>query len=461
MTLTRRGIIFGGAAAAAAFPAMVAGQTSPTVMRAAPSDFQLLPQGYGTTAVWSYDGAVPGTEIRVPQGGRVHRRLVNDLDHPTSTHWHGIRLKNDMDGVAGLTQEVVAPGESFDYDFVAPDAGTYWYHAHNRSFEQVARGLYGPLIVEEPEAIDVDRDEVLVLDDWLLDPDTGQFLGEYGEPHDLSHAGRLGNYSTTNSTFELTLAVKRHERLRLRLINAANARIFDLRLHGLEGWVVALDGMPLAAPRSAEGPITVGPGQRVDLIADVTLEAGEVAHIVRMDRSDAYSQVAFKVEVGGSAARRGAPKPLPPNAHAMPDISQAIPVRLHMQGGAMGGLRHAMAGGKMQSMRDLAVDGQFWAFNGAIGSVSEPPLTEFSRGQTARLTIVNDTVFPHAMHLHGMHFHEILPDGSLGDLRDTTMLLRGETRDIAFLADNPGDWLLHCHMLSHAASGMMTWIRVT
>ena len=127
----------------------------------------------------------------------------------------------------------------------------------------------------------------------------------------------------------------------------------------------------------------------------------------------------------------------------------------------MGGLRHAMAGGKMQSMRDLAVDGQFWAFNGAIGSVSEPPLTEFSRGQTTRLTIVNDTVFPHAMHLHGMHLHEILPDGSLGDLRDTTMLLRGETRDIAFLADNPGDWLLHCHMLSHAASGMMTWIRVT
>ncbi len=363
--------------------------------------------------------------------------------------------------MAGLTQEAVAPGASFDYDFAAPDAGTFWYHAHNRSFEQVARGLHGAIIVEEPEPIDVDRDEVLVLDDWLLDPETGQIAGEYGAPHDLSHAGRLGNYFTTNGAYDLTIKVKRHERLRLRLINAANARIFDLRVHGLEGWIAALDGMPLAVPRVADEPIIIGPGQRVDLIVDVTLEAGEVAHLVRMNRSDAYAQVAFKVEGGGPTARRRTPVPLPPNAHAMPDISQATPVRLHMEGGAMGGLRRAIAGGRMRSMRDLAAEGHFWAFNGAIGSISEPPLTEFPRGQTARLTIVNDTVFPHAMHLHGMHFHEIEADGSLGAHRDTTMLLPGETREIAFVADNPGDWLLHCHMLSHAASGMTTWIRVT
>ena len=126
----------------------------------------------------------------------------------------------------------------------------------------------------------------------------------------------------------------------------------------------------------------------------------------------------------------------------------------------MGDLRGAMMGGRMSSMRDIARSGNFWAFNGAVGGMDGPPLADVSRGETIRLTIVNDTAFPHAMHLHGMHFHEVNSGGSLGALRDTTLLDRGETREIAFVADNPGDWLLHCHMLEHAAAGMMTWIRV-
>ena len=116
--------------------------------------------------------------------------------------------------------------------------------------------------------------------------------------------------------------------------------------------------------------------------------------------------------------------------------------------------------GEQLGFRELVQRGQFWALAGQV-DLGEAPFARYDRDEPARIALVNDTVFPHAMHLHGMHFHEILPDGSLGAHRDTTMLVRGETRDIAFLADNPGDWLLHCHMLSHAASGMMTWIRVT
>lgn len=460
MEPTRRGILLGGAAAAA-FPALAVAQPSPEILRAATAELQLLPEVFGKTPLWSYGGSVPGAEIRVAQGDRIRRRLVNDLDQPTSTHWHGIRVANEMDGVAALTQAAVPPGASFDYDFRAPDAGTFWYHAHNRSFEQVARGLYGALIVEELEAIDVDRDEVLVLDDWLVDPDTARLADGYGAPHDLSHAGRLGNYFTTNGAHNLTLKVRRHDRLRLRLINAANARVFDLRLHGLEGWFAALDGMPLTEPQMVQQAIALGPGQRVDVIADITAESGEAAHIVRVDGSDGYSQVAFDVRDGGARARRNGATPLPPNPHGLPVLKDARPLTLRMEGGAMSGMRGAMMNGEMRSMRDLARAGQFWSFNGAVGGIDGPPLAEMSIGETLRLTIVNDTVFPHAMHLHGMHFHEILPDGRLGAHRDTTMLLRGETRDIAFLADNPGDWLLHCHMLSHAASGMMTWVRVT
>lgn len=430
-------------------------------MRAQVADVQLLPEKFGTTQIWGFESSAPGPEIRVAQGARVQRRVVNDLPDPTSTHWHGVRIENAMDGVAGLTQDAIRPGEGFDYDFVAPDAGTFWYHAHNRSFEQVARGLHGALIVEEPDPIDIEHEEVLVLDDWLIDPETAQISGAFGAMHDLSHAGRIGNYVTTNGTNNVTRNVKRLDRMRLRLINASNARIFQLSLDGLEGWIVAQDGMPLAAPRRVEGTFFLAPAQRIDLIADVTAETGSAGHIVRTDRNERFSQVAFTVTGEQTRARRDAPGPLPPNASVTPDLASARELQLFMEGGAMGGLRSAIMGGRMSSMRDIAQAGNFWAFNGAVGGMDGAPLAELSRGETVRLKISNDTAFPHAMHLHGMHFHEIERDGSLGALRDTTLLGRGDVREIAFVADNPGKWLLHCHMLSHAAAGMMTWVNVT
>jgi FtsP/CotA-like multicopper oxidase with cupredoxin domain len=120
----------------------------------------------------------------------------------------------------------------------------------------------------------VDRDEVLVLDGWRLDPETVQIAAGFEAPHDLSHGGRIGNLTTTKGSFDLSRPVRRHERLRLRLVNAANARIFVLGLDGLEGWTVALDGMPLVAPEPVAEPFPLGPGQRADLIVDVTAEAG-------------------------------------------------------------------------------------------------------------------------------------------------------------------------------------------
>ena len=446
-----------------AFAALCARSTAnaaPVELNARVADIQLLPEDYGPTRIWGFEGMAPGPEIRVAQGARVQKRIVNGLPDPTSTHWHGIRIDNAMDGVAGLTQEAIAPEASFDYDFIVPDAGTYWYHAHNRSFEQVARGLHGALIVEEAEPLDIDHEEVLILDDWLVDPNTAQIAGTFGTMHDLSHAGRLGNYITTNGVYNLAKTVKRHERLRLRLINASNARVFQLTLDGLEGWIVAMDGMPLAMPQPVEGAFLLSSAQRVDLIVDVTAETGSAGHIVQLSRDESFSQVAFEVNGDGTRARRGTPQPLPPNAHAMPDLGSARDIALLMEGGAMGGMRGAMMGGRMSSMRDMMEAGNFWAFNGAVGGMDGPALADLSRGETVRLKITNDRSFPHALHLHGMHFHEIAPVGSLSAFRDTTLLDPGEVRDIAFVADNPGKWLLHCHMLSHAASGMTAWVKV-
>nr|WP_239995080.1 multicopper oxidase family protein [Rhodosalinus sediminis] len=435
---------------------------TPVNLTAREASVQLAPGGYPATSIWGYEGRAPGPAIRVLQGERVRRRLVNDLPEPTSVHWHGIRIDNAMDGVSGLTQEAVAPGQAFDYDFVAPDAGTYWYHAHNRSWVQVARGLHGPLIVDEAEPPEVDREETLVLDDWLLDPETALIDDSFDQPMRMSHGGRIGNLITTNGRFDLSIPVARHIRMRLRLINASNARIFPLQLAGLQGWTVALDGMPLAQPEPLEDVLFLAPAQRADLIVDVTTEAGETAHLVRIgDDDQPASQVAFPVTGSTAQTPRAAPMALPPNPGAgIRSLADARPLRLVMSGGAMGRMDSAFLGGERLGFRELAARGRFWAFND-IAEMTQAPLADLSLGEPVRLEIVNETVFPHAMHLHGMHFREIREGSPVGPMRDTLLVAAQETRTVGFIADNPGDWLFHCHMLSHAESGMMTWVRVT
>ena len=378
----------------------------------------------------------------------------------SSIHWHGIRIDNAMDGVSGLTQAAVEPGQIFDYDFAVPDAGTYWFHAHNRSVEQVARGLYGALVVEERNAPDVDLDQVLVLDDWRLDPDTAQINTDFSATHDRSHAGRTGNYVATNGTANLALTVRPNQRLRLRVINAANARIFNLGLSGLKGWTIAEDGMPLEAIEDVDGSFLLAPGQRRDLIVDVEALAGEAAHLFRVDQEQAFTQVTFNVSGEEPIEPRPAPLPLPANPNMMiAGLGSGPQFQLKMEGGAMGALQAAILNGARTSFDDMAQANQFWSFNNVVG-MTETPLARLERGQTARVEIINDTAFPHAMHLHGMHFREMLANGATGPLRDTLLMFAGETRSIAFGADNPGKWLFHCHMLSHAESGMMTWVEV-
>lgn len=468
MELSRRGFLRSATALCAltvglgpAQASVAAGDPLQT-LTAAPGRIQLAPEGYPMTEIWGYEGGSPGPEIRLRQGERLRRRLVNTLPDPTTIHWHGLRIENAMDGVPGMTQEAVPPGGSFAYDFVAGDAGTFWYHSHNQSFAQVARGLYGALIVEEPEPQDIDAEHVLLLDDWRLDPETAQITIDFDNRHDRSHAGRIGNYVAVNGKAELSLPAQQNQRLRLRLINAANARIFQLSLSGLEGWVMAYDGMPLETPEKLEEVFLMAPGQRVDLFVDVVAPAGESAHLVWIEGQEGYSLTAFPVAAPETAlARRAPPAPLPPNPDMdLPGLETARRLDLHMEGGAMGGLREARHLGETKGMRALAEANHFWAFNGEVG-MTPAPLAEISRGESVRLRIRNDTSFPHAMHLHGFHFREILAEGQFGPLRDTLLMFAREDREIAFVARAPGNWIFHCHMLEHAAAGMATWFKVT
>jgi FtsP/CotA-like multicopper oxidase with cupredoxin domain len=419
---------------------------------------QIAPPDYPDTEIWAVNGTFPGPALRQMQHSRFRATVRNTLPRPTALHWHGLRLDNAMDGVPGLTQQPIQPGDSFDYDFELGDAGTFWYHSHAQAVEQVERGLQGPLIVDEPDPPDLDRDLILMLDDIRLSRG-GLIEPGFDAPHDRSHAGRLGNLLLTNGQIEASYTVQQGDRLRLRLINSSNARVLTLGLVGLQGWTMALDGMPLPAPQSTPDRFQLAPGARVDLFADVTAASGDEAFLVHFERDGGFAQTTFPV-AAGTATSRPAPAPLPPNTVHNLDLRQARSVTLRMEGGAMGGMQMASYQGRAQDMRSLAQQNVFWAFNGTVGR-TDTPLIDAALGETVRIQMINDTAFPHAMHLHGMHFSEILPDGTPGPLRDTLLMQRGETRDIAFNAHNPGDWLFHCHMLSHHAAGMGTWVRVT
>lgn len=459
MPLSRRQVLT-QIAALSALPALprVASAASPRRLTLAPATQQIAPATYPATDLWCVNGSMPGETLRLKQGARLIAEVENRLPQATSLHWHGIRIENAMDGVPGVTQDPIQPNETFTYDFALPDAGSYWYHSHAQSVEQVERGLQGVLIVEEPDTPDVDQDLPLVIDDLRVTSDAAVDAG-FNAPHDLSHAGRMGNVLLCNGTMVADHPVKSGDRLRLRLINSANARLFTLGLQGLEGWVMAYDGMPLATPEPLPDQLVLAPAQRIDLFVDVTAAAGEEAFLGQFERDGGYELARFPVSAG-TRTRRAAPDALPPNPDFPIDLKSARSVDLITEGGAMAWLQNATFRGEDLSGEDLAKLGQFWSFNGSAGRPIEPLVTA-RLGETIRIRMVNDTQFPHAMHLHGMHFAEVLPDDTLGPLRDTLLMLRGETREIAFQAHNPGDWLFHCHMLSHHAAGMGTWVRVT
>ena len=456
----------GGAALTSLLPrGLCAGTTPDHLLRAGSGDVSLMGAGKPKTPAWVFGGKSPGPVLRIPRGKPVHVRVDNALSEPTSVHWHGIRIENAMDGVSGFTQAAIEPGESFDYRFTAPDAGTYWYHSHHRSWEQVARGLYGPLIVEEDAPVAVDHDLLFVADDWLLGDD-GQIAGGFGGIHDASHGGRMGNWLTVNGDTKPTYRVRPGARVRLRCISAANARIMAFAFPGLTATVAAIDGQPLQTPKPLGDALLLAPAQRADLIIDIPAAPGAAFEVQEVSLEPPIGAAAIVVE--GEPVRTAPPAEalvLPPSAlSGLPlDLAGAQHVDLLMEGGAMGRMRGAMHMGRMFDMRELVMEkGQAWSLNGVAGRTGTP-LANVPLGRTLTVNMINDTRWPHAMHMHGHHFRVVERNGEKvtgAPWRDTELVDVGETVRVAFVADNPGKWLFHCHMLEHHMAGMGTWISV-
>ncbi|MFP6730830.1 MAG: multicopper oxidase family protein [Alphaproteobacteria bacterium] len=470
--ITRRRLLATGTASVAtattAWPwrEALAGNDHWIDLTAAPDKAPLLEDG-GETSVWAYNGKTPGPTLRVRRGETIRVRLHNGLEQPTSIHWHGIRIDNAMDGVSGLTQDPAPPGGTFDYVFSAPDSGSFWYHPHHRSWEQMARGLYGLLIVEEDAPVMVEREIEFVADDWRLN-DQGQIdEASFGSMMDWSHQGRLGNWLTVNGLTEPAIPVRSGERLRLRCVNVANARTlaFDFDRDQLSAWVVALDGQPIVPTELASDGLRLAPAQRADLIVDVLEPPGGSIPIYEVSTRERIQAAILMVSATAPLRQVPPPAPDPLPANPLPQklsLHDAQVIPLLMEGGAMGGMREARYQGAMLDIGDLVATGKVWAFNGIVGRTADP-LARIPLGRTVVIDMINDTAWPHAMHLHGHHFRVVERGGKTvtgTPWRDTELVERGKRVSIAFVADNPGKWLFHCHMLEHQAAGMIAWIEV-
>jgi len=401
------------------------GKTVAVELDARETEWEFAP-GRSVTG-FGLNGEVPGPLIEAEVGDTIEVRLTNNLPQATTIHWHGIRVPAEMDGT-GAVQREIEPGETFEYRFAVPDAGTFWYHSHTNETEQVERGLYGPLIVRGSDEPTLDGERILMLDDLRLEPDGA--LAPFGE----SHGGREGDVRLVNGEQEPELEIAGGLIERWRIVNAANAKYVRLSIGGRPFSIIGTDGGLLPAPREATD-VLVTPGERVDLAVGPFTEGEELAiEALPYDRGTGESERERFATLRVSAAA-------PSRAKAY-DASRTIEP-LVTNGG--------------EPSRTIAMKA---LMHGGHHQRDEPVRV----GELQVWDLVNDTGSDHPFHLHGFFFQVVSVNGEpplVLSWEDTVNLPRKAQIRIAWLPDNrPGQWMYHCHILEHHAMGMMAHFEV-
>jgi len=406
---------------------------------AKPQPVRLHPRAAKDADLWTFNGELAPV-FRLKHGTEARLSLKNETALPLSLHFHGVRGPNAMDGVGGLTQKPAPPGESFDYAFTPPDPGTFLIRpcVLGGSAEPLERGLSALLIIKEADAPGVDEDLALLVDDWALADDGSLDLSQ------PSPAGRLGSILTLNGKpTPQQIKAPPGGRIRLRLANACNARAMRLGFEGLKAYVIAIDGQPSGAFEPLRASLPFAPGSRYDLLIDLPPEEGQAGTVMAMIGSG-FPLAEITTE-GSRREARPPIAPLPPN----PKLPDSIK------------LQNALR-------RDLVIKGDPkanapWTINGAAGDPSAAPLVKVKPGTPVVLALKNETGFVQPMHLHGHSFRLLhaLDDGWEPYWLDTVLVPEGKTIRIAFVADNPGDWLLASTVMERFDAGLWTWIEVT
>ena len=393
------------------------------------------------TRAWGYNGQIPGPTIEGNVGDLVEVRLHNALPEPTMIHWHGLRIPPAMDGTENV-QRPVAPGETFTYRFLLPDAGTFWYHPHMNETVQLERGLYGALVVRGPEEPRLDAERVLVLDDVALDRD-GQIKppGGWIEKHD----GRQGSVCLVNGKERPELGMAGGQIERWRIINASSARYIRLSIGGEPFRILGTDGGLLTAPFTTS-EVLLAPADRVDLAVGPFPERTELqVETARYNRGSfrrGRREVLAMLRVGPAA----------PSQAVIPEV-----------------LRHIepLVKGPVTPTREVTLGFRVGLRTGVefvINRESHHRADPVKLGELQVWEVVNATPVDHPFHLHGYFFQVLEVNGRPPDFlswEDTVNIpARGRVR-IAWLPDaRPGEWMYHCHILEHHAAGMMAHFEV-
>lgn len=441
-------------------PADRAAAPEPKPLKAAPATLRLKPEPAPETAVWRL-GEAAAPILRIKLGEAVRLRVENGTDKPLSLHWHGVRNVNAMDGVGGVTQAPIKPGDSFVYGFTPPDAGTFLIRplVVGGSSEPSGRGIAGLLIVEEPAPPPVDGDLALLLQDWRLD-EAGA-LQPFGQVAFAAAAGRLGSVVTLNGTpIPLGLEARPGSRLRLRLANACNARGLRIRFDGLKAYVAAVDGQPTDTFEPLKATLPLAPGTRYDLLVDLPAQAGPAGAITALIGQGLPLATLTATGEPVAQAGRAAIGSLPENKRLPAEIRLQSALRRDLV--LTGGVRpdKTKPGAETPYQGDPA---KVWQVNGASGAMGAAPLFSVKRGGVVVLAIRNDTGFIQSLHLHGHVFRLLhqLDDGWEPYWLDTVQIPEGRSAQIAFVADNPGRWLLSATVLERFDTGLWTSFEVT
>jgi FtsP/CotA-like multicopper oxidase with cupredoxin domain len=391
-----------------------------------------------TITAWGFNQSVPGPTLRAQKGDTMIVRVKNNLSESTVVHWHGIRLTSSMDGTDSV-QRPIAPGEEFEYNFIVPDAGTFWYHSHQNETKQMERGMYGALIVEEESTVVTDQDRVFMIDDMKLTADnefkSGNSLLRWIERHD----GREGDTLLVNGKENFQIEMNADQSERWRFINSSSARYFRLSLGGRKFKQIATDGGLLEYPVELT-ELMIVPGERAEILVGPFREGEsfelESLKYNRMTMLKSKDRKFATISVLGSMPstfympeRLRTIQPL-----AAPDAATSRKVRLSVGPS----LKHGI---------DFLVNGETHA--------DDKPVVA---GELQVWEVRNTSLMDHPFHLHGFFFQVLEVNGKAAQYvswKDTINLKPRSTVKIAWMPDRIGQWMYHCHILEHHEAGMM------
>lgn len=441
------------------------GKVRAYTLEAAPVKLAL---GGNLVSTWAYNGNLPGPTLRLTEGDTLQVTVKNRLPQGqgTSIHWHGVPLINTMDGVPGATQQPIASGQDFVYTFVAPTAGTYFYHSHVGL--QLDRGLYGALIIDPTrESMSYDQDYVLVLDDWLDGlpgtPDAAmQKLIANGDRMG-GMSGGMGGMSGNNvppdivyplylingrsSDQPTTLKVTQGDKVRLRFINASASTIYHVALQGHRMTVTHTDGQ--AVEPVEVDVIRIGMGERYDVLVTANNPGvWQLAALVEGAQAMTRAVMSYKGSVSA----------LPPATYQPSELSRQMLSYAMLKAAAGLVVPPAYTPDVTLPIQLSGGNGQYvWKINNEVFSHAQR--IALPHNKLIRFPFQNMTMMPHPMHLHG-HFFQLDNGTGRGPLKDTVIVDAMQKRTINWISDNAGTWAFHCHNAYHQEAGMMRFIKV-